>query len=214
MIEVHDLQSLLRHPSLREAMHELRYRQFYEKQSWDVPAVKGVEIDQYDRLNADPVYLLALNDLGRPIGTCRLLRTEGPYMVRDHFAHMMGGRTPPSSPEIWEANRIAVDVSSENGGIAGALRITGLLLAAICEYCLPKGVHHTIGAYEPQMLRLLKSRGATPDWVGETYDYPDSRFSVAMHPISWEIYDAGMALNGFTGPVIAKDFTQKDRVAA
>lgn len=214
MIEVHDLHSLLRRPDLREAMHELRYRQFYEKQSWDVPAVKGVEIDQYDRLGADPVYLLAMNDEGRPIGTCRLLRTEGPYMVRDHFAHMMDGLTPPVSPRIWEANRIAVDVSAESGGIAGALRVTGLLLAAICEYCIPKGVDHTIGAYEPQMLRLLKSRGAIPDWVGQPRQYPDSRFSVATHPINWDVYDAGMALNGFEGPVVSGDYTIKNRVAA
>lgn len=213
MIEVHNLHSLIAQPDLREAMHELRYQQFYEKQSWDVPAIKGVEIDQYDRLSVDPVYLLARDARGRLIGTCRLLRTTGPYMVRDNFAHMMDGRPLPAEDKIWEANRIAVDTSADIG-LSGAMRTTGALLAAICEYCLPKGVVKTIGSYEAQVLRLLKSRGATPDWIGTARQFPDSLFSVATHPISWDIYERGMALNRLNEPVISQDYTLVDRVAA
>lgn len=213
MIEVYDLASIEADPALRIAMHELRYRQFRLKQQWDVPAVKGVEIDQYDRQAVDPIYLIARNDRGELIGTCRLLRTTGPYMIRDHFAHMMGEREAPADQQVWEANRIAVDATKMKNR-RQALSVTGAILAATCEFGIPRGMKETLGTYETQMIRLLKARGAPPSWIGPDCEFADSKCAIAAHDINWTSYQRVIEANDLPTAVITADRTIRSEEAA
>ena len=81
MIEVYDLIEIQKIPHLRESMHNLRYRMFCERQKWDVSNIGGYEIDQYDRLEIKPVYLIARGQGNTVAGTCRLLTTTGSYSL-------------------------------------------------------------------------------------------------------------------------------------
>ncbi|RMD89779.1 MAG: hypothetical protein D6807_03060 [Alphaproteobacteria bacterium] len=211
MVEVYDLEGLLARPALREEMHELRYRQFYEKRRWDIPAVKGVEIDQYDRREINPVYFLARDASGRLCGSCRLIPTTGPYMIRDLFAHMLGDRPLPESPRIWEATRIAADTAS---GARAAMRTTGALLAAVCEFGMPRGIRFTIGTYEAAVIRLFRVRGVPATWVGAEHELADCRCALALHPVNDRVYRRILDVNRLSAPVISLDATLYKEEAA
>ncbi|MEJ0062469.1 MAG: acyl-homoserine-lactone synthase [Alphaproteobacteria bacterium] len=87
-------------------LHKLRYRQFKDRQSYDVPVYKDMEYDQYDTLAT--VYLVWLDEHRIVRGCSRLNPTDRPYMLRDLWPHMVEEELP-SSPSIWEGTRICID---------------------------------------------------------------------------------------------------------
>ncbi len=98
-------------------MHRLRAQVFKDRLRWDVPTMSGAEIDGYDAL--DPYYMLVTEKCGRVRGCCRLLPTEGPYMLRDTFPELLHGHAVPEGRSVWELSRFAIETDGmQNFGFA------------------------------------------------------------------------------------------------
>jgi acyl homoserine lactone synthase len=91
-----------------DSMYRLRSAAFSERLGWDVKSVRGREIDGFDDL--DPTYMV-VRDRQQPslaLGCWRLLKTTGPYMLRDVFPELLDGQPVPDDPRVWEISRYAV----------------------------------------------------------------------------------------------------------
>jgi acyl homoserine lactone synthase len=92
-------------------MYRLRAKVFKERMGWEVPVMSGMEIDGYDAL--DPTYMLICEQDDNLRGCCRLLPTEGPYMLRDTFPELLHGHPAPESNTIWELSRFAIETDGQ-----------------------------------------------------------------------------------------------------
>lgn len=98
-------------------MHRLRAQVFRERMGWNIPIMSGMEIDGYDAL--DPTYMLISERNSSVRGCCRLLPTEGPYMLKDTFPELLHGHAAPEGRNIWELSRFAIETdSTANFGFA------------------------------------------------------------------------------------------------
>ena len=88
-------------------LFRLRFRQFKERQGYDIPFYKDMEYDQYDTLAT--TYLVWIDERTRAVhGTSRLNPTDRPYMLKDLWPDMVEGPLP-RSPHVWEGTRICID---------------------------------------------------------------------------------------------------------
>ncbi|WP_329083332.1 MULTISPECIES: acyl-homoserine-lactone synthase [unclassified Streptosporangium] len=91
---------------LLDGMFRLRHEVFYERLRWDVDSVHGMERDFYD--DCDPVYVISYRvDCQEVTGCCRLLPTDGRYMLPEVFSETLRGGAAPRDPAIWELSRLA-----------------------------------------------------------------------------------------------------------
>ncbi len=98
-------------------MYRLRAQVFKERMGWSVPVMSGMEIDGYDAL--EPFYMLISETGGKVRGCCRLLPTEGPYMLRDTFPELLHGKPAPEGKSVWELSRFAIETDgSQSFGFA------------------------------------------------------------------------------------------------
>jgi N-acyl-L-homoserine lactone synthetase len=88
-------------PDLFDQIFRSRAVVFHERRGWDVTVENGHEMDHYDR-DAGPVYLLAVDDEQRVLGSLRLLATTGPTMLRSEFKHFFDDDVDVTAPTIWE----------------------------------------------------------------------------------------------------------------
>jgi acyl homoserine lactone synthase len=88
-------------------MYRLRANIFKERMGWDVSILSGMEIDGYDAL--DPSYMVISEPDNKVRGCCRLLPTEGPYMLRDTFPELLHGQPAPVGKSVWELSRFAIE---------------------------------------------------------------------------------------------------------
>ncbi|MFC4122949.1 acyl-homoserine-lactone synthase [Nonomuraea zeae] len=103
---------------LLDGMFRLRHEVFYERLRWDVRSAHGRERDRYD--DCDPVYVIGYADGCEEItGCCRLLPTDGPYMLRDVFSETLRGGHAPCDPAVWELSRLAAGRTWSRGLAAG-----------------------------------------------------------------------------------------------
>lgn len=94
-------------------MYRLRAQVFKERMGWNVATMSGMEIDGYDAL--DPSYMLISERGNKVRGCCRLLPTEGPYMLRDTFPELLNGHPAPEEKNVWELSRFAIDTNGHAG---------------------------------------------------------------------------------------------------
>ena len=96
-------------PELHNAVAQYRHKIFIERLGWNLPAIDGQEIDQFDL--RDTVYVVAKDYQGGIIGCARLLPTTNPYLLGDVFPHLMHGQPIPCASDIWELSRFACNPS-------------------------------------------------------------------------------------------------------
>ena len=98
-----------------DSMFRLRSAAFSDRLGWDVKSVRGREVDDFDDL--DPTYMVARDRQypSRALGCWRLLRTTGPYMLRDVFPELLDGAPVPDDPRVWEISRYAVTPDARTG---------------------------------------------------------------------------------------------------
>lgn len=87
-------------------MYRLRANIFKERMGWDVSIMGGMEIDGYDAL--DPSYMVIYEHGNVVRGCCRLLPTDGPYMLKDTFPELLHGQPAPEDKTVWELSRFAI----------------------------------------------------------------------------------------------------------
>lgn len=91
-------------PALFDQMFQSRAAVFHDRLVWDVTVENGREMDWYDR-QAEPVYLLAVDDEQRVLGSLLLLATTGPTMLQSEFRHFFDDDVNVTAPTIWECTR-------------------------------------------------------------------------------------------------------------
>lgn len=149
-------------------MHQLRYSVFRERLQWDVPTHAAEERDSYD--SANPVFVLVRGDNGSVVGCCRLLPTEGPYMLKDTFPELLGGQHAPVAPDVWEISRFAVHKNARAG--FGFTRIPAAMIRAAARFALANGIREYVFVTTVAFERLLSRMGvhleriAPPQQVG------------------------------------------------
>ena len=118
----------------------LRYRQFKERQNYEVRVYKDMEYDQYD--TPETVYLVWLGEQNAVCGTSRLNPTCGPYMLKDIWSDMVEGHELPASSDVWEGTRICIDK-----GLPAAQRerIKWEIVLGYLEFGLANGIKAYVG---------------------------------------------------------------------
>lgn len=183
-----------------EQMHRQRHRIFKERMNWDVRSIGGLEIDEFDMLDA--IYLIA-GDAGVQ-GTWRILPTTGPYMLRNVFPQLLEGRDPPDSPAIWEMSRFSIeDRPQDDDSLAAVSRISGELFCGLVEYALTQGITEVWTAYDILVARLLKRIGCKPMWQSGRQRIGRTIAVAGAFEISERVLQELRRVNGFPNSVLA-----------
>ncbi len=197
-----------------ESMFRLRYRVLVERLGWTLKGTGGLECDQFDEL--DPVYIL-IEDRGKIVGSARLLRTTGPNMLRDVFAHVLDGRSAPDSPLIWESTRFVVDkeaLPSRTDGLVS--RATSYLLAGIWEVALAAGLQSITSVMTPGMGHVLQRAGCRMRVIGGPRTIGTNRLIAALFPVDSaalnRIQQAG-GIDSLVLPKLKRAATEVRRIA-
>ena len=151
----------IEHPALFDQMFKSRAAVFHDRMGWDVAVKDGHEIDRYDE-EADPIYLLAVDEHQQVQGSLRLLATTGPTMLRSEFRHFFEDDVDVTAPTIWECTRFCVPPvlgrTEQDVGIVSAELLIGL-----CELCLASGIEFVVGVYDTAMTRIYARIGWSPE---------------------------------------------------
>ncbi len=148
------------HPKLADSMFSDRADQFKRRLNWEVGVDEnGHERDEYDALN--PLYVVWERENGRHGGSMRFLPTVGRTMVNEHFTHLIDG-VRIVSPLIWECTRfcLAPDLTDSAHRVAGGLMLAG------CVMGLRFGLEHSVGVFDPRMVRIYRAIGWSPEIIG------------------------------------------------
>lgn len=143
-------------------IYGLRYRQFKERQSYDVPVYKNMEYDQYDTLAT--VNLVWIDAEGIVRGCSRLNPTDRPYMLSDLWPYM-SDKPLPSSPLVWEGTRICIEK-----GLPPDLRerIKWEIVLGYLEFGLGNGIEKIIGVMQNFIWRrVFIQAGWDIEFLGE-----------------------------------------------
>jgi N-acyl-L-homoserine lactone synthetase len=149
------------HPALFDQMFQSRAAVFHDRLGWDVVVKDGHEMDRYDE-EADPVYLLAVDDDQRVHGSLRLLATTGPTMLQSEFKHFFDDDVNVAAPTIWECTRFCVPPVL-GGTTQDVGTVSAELLIGLCELCLSSGIEFVVGVYETPMTRIYARIGWCPE---------------------------------------------------
>ena len=151
----------IEYPALFDQMFKSRAAVFHDRMGWDVAVKDSHETDRYDE-EADPVYLLAVNEHRQVRGSLRLLATTGPTMLQSEFRRFFDDDVDVTAPTIWECTRFCVPPvlgrTEQDMGIVSAELLIGL-----CELCLASGIEFVVGVYDTPMTRIYARIGWCPE---------------------------------------------------
>ncbi len=151
----------IEYPALFDQMFKSRAAVFHDRMGWDVAVKDGHEIDRYDE-EADPIYLLAVDEHQQVRGSLRLLATTGPTMLQSELKHFFDDDVDVAAPTIWECTRFCVPPvlgrTTQDVGI-----VSTELLIGLCELCLASGIEFVVGVYDTPMTRIYARIGWCPE---------------------------------------------------
>lgn len=145
------------------AQHKLRFQSIIQRQDWKVPHIRNMEYDTYD--NPAAHYLVKRDYKGEAIGVSRLCPTDRPYMLEEHFSHLVTKKPLPKNPEIWETTRFCVDSTlppNERKNIMHRLVIAHL------EFALEKKIKKIVAVTYPVFWKnIFINSGWNAEWLGD-----------------------------------------------
>ncbi|MDH5722777.1 MAG: hypothetical protein OEY94_05590 [Alphaproteobacteria bacterium] len=145
------------------AQHKLRYESITKRNNWNVPFVRDMEYDNYD--NPASYYLVNRNSFGRATGVSRLCSTSRPYMLEEHFPHLISKRPIPKDESIWETTRFCVDHNLPHNE---RKRILHKLVIAKLEFALDRDIKEIVAVTYPVLWRTIFIDSGWPaEWLGE-----------------------------------------------
>jgi acyl homoserine lactone synthase len=144
------------------SMLKLRFKEFKERQSYDIPIFKNMEYDAYDTPAA--VYVVWRDQDGIVRGCSRMAPTDRAYMIRDLWPDLLTEIPLPHGNDIWESSRFCIDSDSP---AAMRQRVKLEILQAKIEYALTVGIKGMIGVMPPLIWRAVFVNSGWPiDHVG------------------------------------------------
>ena len=137
---------------------EYRYDIFVRKMGWPLNCPEGFEQDEFDW--PDTVYAIVLDADNKICGCARLLPTNKPYLLSEHFVHLMGDASLPNHSQTWELSRFAIS-PSRNGGSHSARNWadTVALVRNVITTAIDQGANRLIAVSAVGNERLLKRMG-------------------------------------------------------
>jgi acyl homoserine lactone synthase len=182
-------------------MHRLRFRVFRERLDWNVRVSGDMEVDEFDALH--PAYLLQRSCDGRLQGCVRLLPSVGPTMLRNTFPVLLDGSTAPSSDNIWESSRFAVDAHFDTKATqSGIAKSTFELFAGMIEFGLSRRLTDIVTVTDVRMERLLRRAGWPLRRLGKPRKLEATVAVAGYLEISQQILKRLREVGGFSGPVL------------
>lgn len=138
-------------------MHSHRKRVFVDTLGWQIgPRESWLEVDQFDDEFA--VYIIAVDEDERHLGSVRLLPTTRPHMLGTVFADLCPGGAP-MGPDIWEVSRFLA--TPEGSGGSNILKVHRLLAVALVEFAEANGIARYSLVAESRRMPALLSVGWT-----------------------------------------------------
>ncbi|UFX46466.1 MULTISPECIES: acyl-homoserine-lactone synthase [Bradyrhizobium] len=183
------------------AMYQLRHRVFKVRMDWDVQISGDMETDEFDALH--PAYLTQVSSNGQVQGCVRLLPTHGPTMLRETFPALLEGQPAPSSSQIWESSRFAIDVAPDAPkGEHGVARATYELFAGMVEFGLSRQLTDIVTVTDARMERILRRAGWPLRRVGAPSKIGSTVAVAGYLATSAEILARLREAGGLCGPVL------------
>jgi len=143
-------------------MLRLRYKEFKERQSYDIPTFKNMEYDHYD--TPATVYVIWRDAKGLVRGCSRMAPTDRNYMIRDLWPTMITEREMPNGEGIWESSRFCID-STLDADLRRQIKLE--ILQAKIEYALKVDIKGMVGVMSPLIWRAVFINSGWPvDHIG------------------------------------------------
>lgn len=181
-------------------LYKLRFRQFKERQSYNIPVYKDMEYDQYDTLAT--VHLVWIDDDGIVRGCSRLNPTNRPYMLKDLWPEMADAPLPEAA-NIWEGTRICIEK-----GLPGELRerIKWEIVLGYMEFGLQNNIDKYIGVMMNFIWRrVFIQAGWEPTYLGSERLIDGLKTRAGMIQMSQEIHTKIKEKTGLHYKVLKND---------
>jgi N-acyl-L-homoserine lactone synthetase len=153
MLSVISYQTITNSPDLFFGQHQLRHREFLERQHYAVKSFDDMEYDQYDNLASK--YLVYSDDGKQVLGCSRLTPVYLGSMLQDLFPDLVDDPTIYQRPKTWEGTRFCVD---SRLAPAQRLKILRHISVGYLEYALHFGIERIIGLMQTLVLRSVWER--------------------------------------------------------
>ncbi|MFO1016754.1 MAG: acyl-homoserine-lactone synthase [Hyphomonadaceae bacterium] len=194
------------HHALME-MHRHRKEVFIDQMKWRLEESAGIEIDTYDCPEA--IYLIeAAAARAAVTGSARLLRTDRPHLLGDHFRFLCDDE-PPAGPDVWEATRFcpAPDIG------AGQPRhdLLARIIAGIMETALIFGIDRVTFVASAALAPLAAKVGWDAQPLGPARRVGRDRLTAFAAAINQQGLKRVRQTNGIAAPVtrfLGGDLTQ------
>jgi len=196
------------HHALME-MHRQRKEVFIDQMKWRLEESAGIEIDAYDCPEA--VYLIEAATPRSPVtGSARLLRTDRPHLMGDHFRHLCD-LPPPAGEEVWEATRFCPAPDTPDGEARHSL--LARMIAAIMETALIFGIERVTFVASAALTPLALKAGWDAEPLGAPRRAGRDRLTAMVAAIDQRGLRRVRERNGITTPV-TRFFTGELNAAA
>lgn len=146
-------------PQLFEQIGKYRREVFINQLGWQLRAIDGMELDEFD--SPEAVYVCSHDDEGRVSGVARLLPTTSPYLMEKVFPQLWAGKVLPRDAQIWELSRFAAVMPSSNRQLAhqASAKHASTLLRRVMHTTSLLGANTLITVSPIGMERLLRLSG-------------------------------------------------------
>jgi acyl homoserine lactone synthase len=161
-----------------ELMHEFRDEVFVKRLGWSLPAVNGVERDQYD--TPDAKYVIVSDSEGNVTACARLLPTTESYMLPELFPKLLGTCAAPKDSGVWELSRFATSVrQTREGRILSLSKPTLDLLDLVFDFAREQNIVRLILVTSINVERLMLRAGVPVHRIAPP-DLVDGSLTVAL----------------------------------
>lgn len=184
------------------SMHRLRHKIFIDQLHWPlgpIRSIDGMEYDQFD--GPDAHYIVRINDEGVVDACCRLLSTEGPYLLADIFPDLIESGVPPRARDIWEVSRFAADTDTTPRNIVGQL------VAAMLEVGTAHGLRHYVSVSDIRIEPLLRRAGWPPTRMGKTRQTTTDTVAAEIYEVSLPALHQVRLKSGIEQPLLQPSAT-------
>jgi N-acyl-L-homoserine lactone synthetase len=136
-------------------MFRHRHEVFVNRLHWVAGTEDGLERDEFDELR--PIYVLAVAEEDRVIGSCRLLPSIGPTMLGTVFRQALHGVPCPEDPRLWEVSRLAAP--GHNDPAANLGELAELVISAAARVVEANGGTEFLAFSDLSLERKIRGHG-------------------------------------------------------
>ena len=202
MIKIVNHKTLSEHGHLLTKQFELRYKEFIERQAYNVSTFDYMEYDKYDTPAA--TYLIYEGEDDSVQGVSRITPVKNSCMLKELWPELLENPRELDDPSVWESSRFCINKDLPSNY---RRRICYELALANVEYSLMEGITKIVGMMPTLILRSVFERsGIFLERLGPVCNIPGFRkVQAAAIPINWGQIESVYKKTGIKN-VIANSF--------